>query len=95
MRQTRRGTFETNSSSTHSICICMKDDYNKWIAGEMIYDNYDEKLISIDEMDKSRSYRYKTYTQYCDNYDLEGYEAEFTTPSGEQIIVFGEYGYDG
>lgn len=31
----RRGTFETNSSSTHSICICTKDNYDKWVNGEL------------------------------------------------------------
>ena len=26
---------------------------------------------------------------------LEGFYQEFTTPSGETIVAFGEYGYDG
>ena len=26
---------------------------------------------------------------------LEGFYEEFTTPSGETIVAFGEYGYDG
>ena len=29
-RQIRRGTFETNSSSVHSITMCMGSDYDKW-----------------------------------------------------------------
>lgn len=29
-RQIRHGVFETNSSSTHSITMMMKDDYNRW-----------------------------------------------------------------
>lgn len=29
-RQIRRGTFETNSSSTHAIVMCMESDYDKW-----------------------------------------------------------------
>ena len=95
MKHIRRGTFETNSSSTHSICICMKEDYNKWIAGEMIYDYYCEKLVPIEEKYKGSSYRYRTYEQYNSSYDLNEYKEEFTTPNGEQIVVFGEYGYDG
>ncbi len=35
MKQTRYGVFETNSSSTHSITMCMKDDYDKWANGEV------------------------------------------------------------
>lgn len=33
-RQVRRGVFETNSSSTHSLTMCMKSDYNRWNNGE-------------------------------------------------------------
>lgn len=29
-RQIRRGTFETNSSSVHSLTMCMKSDYDGW-----------------------------------------------------------------
>ena len=35
MRQIRVGVFETNSSSTHSITMCMKSDYDKWKNGEV------------------------------------------------------------
>ena len=29
-RQIRRGVFETNSSSVHSLTMCMESDYNRW-----------------------------------------------------------------
>ena len=29
-RQIRRGVFETNSSSIHSLTMCMKSDYSRW-----------------------------------------------------------------
>ena len=35
MKQIRRGVFETNSSSTHSLTMCMKEDYDKWVNGEV------------------------------------------------------------
>lgn len=35
MKQVRRGVFETNSSSIHSITMCMKEDYDKWVNGEI------------------------------------------------------------
>jgi hypothetical protein len=31
----RRGVFETNSSSTHSITMCMKADYETWKQGTL------------------------------------------------------------
>jgi hypothetical protein len=36
MRVIRRGVFETNSSSTHSLTLCSKEDYDKWSKGEML-----------------------------------------------------------
>lgn len=34
MLQIRKNVFETNSSSTHSITMCSKDDYDRWANGE-------------------------------------------------------------
>lgn len=95
MRQVRKCVFETNSSSTHSLSICTKEEYDKWKSGDLIYDNWSEKLISVALMDNSRPRRYKTYRQFDNNEYLETYETEFTTPSGDKMVAFGEYGYDG
>ena len=35
MLQIRHNVFETNSSSTHSITMCSKDDYNRWANGDV------------------------------------------------------------
>ena len=39
----------------------------------------------------------KTYKQYFDDYDdyLERYTKYYTSPSGDKIVIFGKYGYDG
>ena len=39
LRAIRRGVFETNSSSTHSITICSKEEYDKWERGELLFDD--------------------------------------------------------
>lgn len=39
-RQIRRGVFETNSSSVHSITMCSKDEYCKWERGEVYKQRY-------------------------------------------------------
>lgn len=31
----RNGVFETNSSSTHSLILCMEDDYKNWLQGNV------------------------------------------------------------
>ena len=48
-RQIRLSVFETNSSSTHSITIADEIDYNKWGKGELLYNNYDGKFLSVEE----------------------------------------------
>lgn len=35
-RQIRRGVFETNSSSTHSLTIVDEKDYDRWCDGEVL-----------------------------------------------------------
>lgn len=35
-KQIRRNVFETNSSSTHSLTMCLKSDYNRWSNGEVL-----------------------------------------------------------
>ena len=38
-KQIRYGVFETNSSSTHSLTMCSKDDFDKWKNGELFLFN--------------------------------------------------------
>lgn len=53
MRTIRIGVFETNSSSTHSLTMCTKEQYEKWQAGEIwlndSYRNKGKKFITKDE----------------------------------------------
>ena len=58
MRQIRRGIFESNSSSVHTLTICMKEDYNKWIKGKVYLNNFygvsnslyrDKEFVTRDE----------------------------------------------
>lgn len=152
MKKIRFNTFETNSSSTHSLTICTKEDYKKWENGELYY--YDERLVSKEEADNiireniicgkidtnwkekfmtfkgekiifddTSDWRKKRQTLYTpenlneitqeeidkymeesdnfqskedffDDYELETYEENYTTPNGEEIIAFGKYGSD-
>lgn len=137
-KQIRRGVFETNSSSTHSFTMCSKEDYDKWVNGELMFDKYNETFVEVNtkitEEDKAEAkkyyernktkywkewnqlseeevdewyekymyeckkidtYRYETYDDFFDDEYLETFEDEYTTKSGEVIIAFGKYGYDG
>lgn len=147
--QVRQGVFETNSSSTHTLTICSKDDYDKWKRGEVFWldnswhkldtdkdfvtpeeleelaEKYNEeqqkridagdkfaKVLDIDKVlnerpdynswddsyyDTARSAleAYTTDDFYVSNEDLETYSKTFTSPSGDEMVAFGAFGYDG
>ena len=121
-RQVRRGVFETNSSSTHSLTMMMKNDYDRWHTEQLyLYEGgygweFDKpaknQLYTRDEavefVKKNKYYKdeediddeilkdagFISWEDEGSEY-LEGFYQEFTTPSGETIVAFGEYGYDG
>ena len=100
----RRGVFETNSSSVHSLVMCTDDDYNKWKAGEILYDKWESKLVTLEEAKKEEGYedeeefnsRFLDYDHFnswqCIEY--ETFEQTFKTPGGEIVHCFGYYGHD-
>lgn len=55
MKTIRMGTFETNSSSTHSITIMTRKEYDGWKSGCLVYDEDDEKFISTPKINKLES----------------------------------------
>lgn len=120
MIQIRRGVFETNSSSTHSITMCLESDYDRWRRGEVFFKDDaknpfitkeeairlvwedskwspDKKYEDMDEeefLEALRENDIYTYNNYWSEY-METYSDSFTTPAGEKVIAFGQYGYDG
>lgn len=52
MKTIRQGCFETNSSSTHSITLCMESEFEKWKNGELYWNRWDEKLVPKEEVEK-------------------------------------------
>ena len=99
-KQIRRGVFETNSSSVHSLTMCTSSDYDKWKNGELVWSRWDDELVPItDEIKKSMDNDEREFLTYdqCDDYDYmeyETYSESFTTPSGETVYGFGYYGHD-
>lgn len=72
--QVRKSVFETNSSSTHSLTMCMNSDFKKWKNEEIIFDDYeykDGKFISYEEAKIKANERYYNEenldcTEMCD-----------------------------
>lgn len=97
MRQIRRNVFETNSSSTHSITMCMKSEFDKWVKGELVWDKWGDKLVPITpEVQSKMTSRYPQYLTYDQFNDLqyETYVDNYMTPNGDTVVAFGYYGHD-
>lgn len=118
MKSIRIGVFETNSSSTHSLTICSKAEFEAWQNGDVLFSIDSEKFMTMEEIkeewekdtenrkQKGCSYS-ETLEEYmekqrivtADNYDDEVYqetfEQHYKTASGDEIVAFGYYGYDG
>lgn len=91
-KQIRHGVFETNSSSTHSLIICTEEDFEAFRKGKKILD-WRDNLVDINEKDSDDNGDFRTYDQMGDYFEF--YTEHFTTPSGDKMVAFGEYGYDG
>ena len=52
MKTIRIGTFETNSSSTHSITMCMESEFLKWQNGEMYWNRWNDELVPKETVEK-------------------------------------------
>lgn len=49
MRIVRANVFETNSSSTHSITMCLESEYEKWKNGELYYIEANEDFVTPEQ----------------------------------------------
>lgn len=108
MRQVRLATFETNSSSTHTLVIVSKEEFEKWKRGELYLEDSvmktkdqvlldNKKLIDTyndGDVDEFISDERMDYESYFDR-DMETFTQEHKTPNGDEVVAFGYFGYDG
>ncbi len=99
--QIRRGTFETNSSSTHSLVMCSGQEWDKFMKGELVFDADSDTFIpeimiddDYDEEDDGK--RYYTYKEMFEDgdFDYETITEEYTTKSGDKVVGISYYGYN-
>lgn len=64
-RQVRRGVFETNSSSTHSLTMCSEEEYEAWKRGEVLFKEWgsDHFVSATDLSDKDKKEAEKDYEE--------------------------------
>lgn len=49
-KQVRRGVFETNSSSVHSLTMCSKSEYDEFEKGNMYIERWGSRIYSKEEL---------------------------------------------
>ena len=94
-RTIRRGVFETNSSSVHSLTMCSDEEWQKWKSGELVFDDWKGVLVPQGELennDNKFNFPDDFFDHYGDDYDL--FNETYTTPNGEVVHAFGYYGHD-
>lgn len=125
----RQNVFETNSSSTHSMVMCMGDDFERFKNGETFLNEswgsasqfLDKEFVTKEEAidiivnsryydcsknsDSLASMDKESFEKLCKEFEIYSYESygswfeqfadSFTTPSGERVVAFGYYGWDG
>lgn len=93
-KQIRMGVFETNSSMTHALTICTKEEYDKWKNGETLLDrfyNYNKKDKQFITMDAEKIQKLKA--DY-DEKSKKWYDTFEEFLSSEGIDTYNEYDND-
>ena len=93
MKTIRYGTFETNSSSTHTLVMMSKAEYVKFKAGETYFLDYPESFVPKEKVEKEaadakmeledfvQDSDYKSFDDFGEGY--EDFYQEYKTPSGD------------
>ena len=78
-RQIRRGVFETNSSSVHSLTMCSDSEFDKWKSGEVLFWGEEDKFATrneiIEELKVKKWYNglmYYANTDWNNNDEVDG-----------------------
>lgn len=91
LRQIRRGVFETNSSSVHSLTITSKEEFERFKKGELKRTSRGEFIDSTHpDFEDEDSMDYEN----LGGGDYETFEKTHVTEGGETIVAFGYYGHD-
>jgi len=90
--QIRIGVFETNSSSTHSICIVSKEEWESFKEGKLVFDLHKDKLLDCLLTNKENCLTFDGYIEYQSNW--ESYFIYERNIKGVDVVVFGYAGND-
>lgn len=93
-RTIRRGVFETNSSSVHSLTMCSNEEYSKWKSEECLYWEeegvFDTKENIINEL-KNKRCSWVNKELYYPNTDWNDEDSVYDVFNDEGIQTMKEY----
>jgi sucrose-6-phosphate hydrolase SacC (GH32 family) len=127
MQTIRANTFETNSSSTHSMVILTEEQEKLFNSGELYFkSDWEDDIITKEERnqiilksieltnweiipDLSEEENIDMYLsecddryglpisldQWCESDYLESSSENYTSPSGDKLVIYAKYGYNG
>lgn len=92
MKQIRRGVFETNSSSTHSITMCSENEYDKWKNGELLFNRWDDEFITKEGIiEKAKVKQEKYLKEKEEGKTLYNYQEKYTNAKNDEELFEAEY----
>ena len=106
MIKIRKGVFETNSSSTHSLSVCSLERWKQFEKNKLYYNFFQDIFYTEEQLMVKNNLKTKSeLKKYCKEegwYTIDGFrelsyetfEEIVRTPKGEKIMIFGYYGYN-
>lgn len=91
MKVIRRGVFETNSSSTHSLTLCSEEEYKKWERGEVLFKAYLWKDEDKHFVTKEEAIAKLKQSSYYDNIDFDNEEELLDALREEDYYTMNSY----
>lgn len=85
-KQIRIGTFESNSSSVHTITMCSYDEYEKWKRGELYFEKWEDCFVSKEDI-KNEVIKDTSYTGSLTDFE----EMLAFYKKGHKIVTEEEY----
>lgn len=85
-RQIRRGIFESNSSSTHSLTMCSEEEFEQWKNGELLFDEWgSESFVKANSLsDDDKKYAAQDYENHKDEFSKDW--SELSESAKEKVL---------
>lgn len=90
MKTIRRGLFETNSSSVHSLTIMTQEEYDKWDDDTYLYD---DKVFTFEEAkaDLMRNHYFNGFPEGYESWTKEEWDEYLADSDYETPEKYGDY----